>query len=460
MKLRLIFLFVLSVFFVSLANSDKRDIKEIVQEILKDKDVRAGIYVESLTEKKRLLIINSQEPFIPASNQKILTTATALINLTPDYRFKTQILTDGYIRNGVVYGNLYLKGGADPSLTDEDIERIVKNLKEMGIKKVEGSVVGDNSFFSEEGIGHGWPEKDLNYCFTAPFSGLSLNENCLRIKVVSSKNKVFVELYPDNSYYQVVNDLKVSKKLIGHKITVEGRKIYITGSIKPNSAFEISVPVESPSLFTTSVFYKKLVQSGISIDEGYHLGNTPSNSNVLFIHYSHPLKELIKKANKDSDNFYAEQIFRTLGKEILGKGNTESSSLVVLKTLRNIGVNTENIRIYDGSGLSKFNLITPESLVKILSYMYNTPYFFDFYQSLAVAGTDGTLKHRFRDIKGKIYAKTGYIKGVKNLSGYVISDNSEVYVFSILVNDLKSTEIANLLQEKICSILVGKESQL
>ncbi|MFN3787991.1 MAG: D-alanyl-D-alanine carboxypeptidase/D-alanyl-D-alanine-endopeptidase, partial [Sulfurihydrogenibium azorense] len=175
---------------------------------------------------------------------------------------------------------------------------------------------------------------------------------------------------------------------------------------------------------------------------------------------SQPLKEIIKKANKDSNNFYAEQIFRTLGKEILGKGDTETSATVVINTLKKVGIDVSNIRIYDGSGLSKFNQLTPESIAKILSYMYNTPYFFDFYQSLAVAGTDGTLKHRFKDVKGKIYAKTGYIKGVKNLSGYILSDNGEVYVFSILVNNLKFTEIANKIQESICLILANGKTQL
>ncbi len=460
MKIKFFTILIFSCFFLSFANPVKADLKEIVQEILRDKDVKAGIYIESLAEKRNLFLLNSQTPFIPASNQKILTTASALINLTPDYSFKTQVLTDGYIKNGVLIGNLYLKGGADPSLTDEDIGNIVKKLKEMGISKVKGDIVGDGSFFTEEGKGYGWPEKDSNYCFTAPFSGLSINENCLRIQVKAQKNNVFVNLYPENSYYQIINNIKISKKFSEHKVSVEGNKIYIFGNIKPYQEFEISVPVEHPTLFTTSVFYKKLKDSSITVEGYYRISSVPSNSKIVLVHYSQPLKELIKKANKDSNNFYAEQIFRTLGKEVVGKGDTESSSLVILKTLKTIGVNIQSVRIYDGSGLSRFNLITPESLVKILSYMYNTPYFFDFYQSLAVSGVDGTLKHRFRDIKGKVFAKTGYIKGVKNLSGYVISDNGEVYVFSILVNDLKSTEIANQLQEKICLILAGRESQL
>ncbi|MDM7273006.1 MAG: D-alanyl-D-alanine carboxypeptidase/D-alanyl-D-alanine-endopeptidase [Sulfurihydrogenibium azorense] len=456
MRLKVLILAVLYTFLLSYANP----LREEIESLTKDQSVDVGIYVESLATKSFKFALKDKQPFIPASNQKILTTASAIINLTPDYRFKTQILTDGFVKDGVLKGNLYLKGGADPSLSYEDLKSFADYLKQIGILKIEGDIIGDNSFFLEEGRGHGWPEKDFEYCFTAPFSALSLNENCLRLELISDKKRVSVKMYPDNEYYEIVNNLAISKKYSDYKVKVEGRKIYLTGYIKSLSKAEVSIPVENPSLHTTSAFYKMMKESGIKITGKYHLGKTPPNANPVITHKSQPLKEIIKKANKDSNNFYAEQIFRTLGKEILGKGDTETSATVVINTLKKVGIDVSNIRIYDGSGLSKFNQLTPESIAKILSYMYNTPYFFDFYQSLAVAGTDGTLKHRFKDVKGKIYAKTGYIKGVKNLSGYILSDNGEVYVFSILVNNLKSTEIANKIQESVCLILANGKTQL
>ncbi|MFN4308080.1 D-alanyl-D-alanine carboxypeptidase/D-alanyl-D-alanine-endopeptidase [Sulfurihydrogenibium azorense] len=456
MRLKVLILAVLYTFLLSYANP----LREEIESLTKDQSVDVGIYVESLATKSFKFALKDKQPFIPASNQKILTTASAIINLTPDYRFKTQILTDGFVKDGVLKGNLYLKGGADPSLSYEDLKSFADYLKQIGILKIEGDIIGDNSFFLEEGRGHGWPEKDFEYCFTAPFSALSLNENCLRLELISDKKRVSVKMYPDNEYYEIVNNLAISKKYSDYKVKVEGRKIYLTGYIKSLSKAEVSIPVENPSLHTTSAFYKMMKESGIKITGKYHLGKTPPNANPVITHKSQPLKEIIKKANKDSNNFYAEQIFRTLGKEILGKGDTETSATVVINTLKKVGIDVSNIRIYDGSGLSKFNQLTPESIAKILSYMYNTPYFFDFYQSLAVAGTDGTLKHRFKDVKGKIYAKTGYIKGVKNLSGYILSDNGEVYVFSILVNNLKFTEIANKIQESICLILANGKTQL
>jgi D-alanyl-D-alanine carboxypeptidase/D-alanyl-D-alanine-endopeptidase (penicillin-binding protein 4) len=185
-----------------------------------------------------------------------------------------------------------------------------------------------------------------------------------------------------------------------------------------------------------------------------YLGKATSYE-YLVIHQSKPLRELIKKANKNSNNFYAEQIFRTIGKEVYGEGSAYASARAVIDTLRKMDIATENMRIYDGSGLSRYNTTTPETLVKALEYIYKTPYFYDFFESLAISGVDGTLKRRLNDqfLKGRIIAKTGYIKKVKNLSGYVKASNDEAFIFSILVNNLKTTEIANKLQKKICSTL-------
>jgi D-alanyl-D-alanine carboxypeptidase/D-alanyl-D-alanine-endopeptidase (penicillin-binding protein 4) len=261
---------------------------------------------------------------------------------------------------------------------------------------------------------------------------------------------------PLNNYYQIVNNIEFSKKSGNVILKVEGNKLILEGkaSSKRSINIEFSIPVNHPSMFTLSVLSKILDENGIEVSGKMYLGKATSYK-YLIIHQSKPLRELIKKANKDSNNFYAEQIFRTIGKEVYGEGSTYASARAIIDTLRKMDIATENIRIYDGSGLSRYNATTPEALVKVLEYIYKTPYFYDFFESLAISGVDGTLKHRLNDqfLKGRIIAKTGYIKKVKNLSGYVKASNGEVFVFSILVNDLKTTEIANKLQEKICSIL-------
>ena len=453
----IIFLLVL-IFSFSAYSSEilKYQFESIIRDINNENDTKVGIFIKSLSDDDFAYMYNYRNPFIPASNQKLITTVSAIANLSTDFRYKTTLATDGIVKNGTLYGNLYLIGGGDPSLTVQDLENMVKKLKEYGINRVEGNLIGDNSYFSEEGIGQGWPEDDLNYCFTARFSGLSVNENCLRISVNIKNGKVYVSMDPLNNYYQTVNNIEFSKKAGNVILRVEGNRLILEGKVssKRNLNLEFSIPVNHPSIFTLSVLSKILDENGIEVSGKMYLGKATSYK-YFVIHQSKPLRELIKKANKDSNNFYAEQIFRTIGKEVYGEGSTYASARAIIDTLRKMHVATENIRIYDGSGLSKYNYTTPEALVKVLDYIYKTPYFYDFFESLAISGVDGTLKHRLNDqsLKGRIIAKTGYIKKVKNLSGYVKASNGEVFVFSILVNDLKTTEIANKLQEKICNIL-------
>ncbi len=462
MATRLLIILLL-IFRLSFANDDIRFyLNKIVEDLTKGEDAKIAISVQSLNKDKVYFQYKSNDPFIPASNQKIITTISALINLTPEYKFKTLVATDGSIKDGILNGNLYLIGGGDPTFSDNDLEDIVKNLKQLGIKKIKGNIVGDNSFFSEEGVGQGWPEKDLNYCFTAPFSGLSINENCLRLNIEADKKRIYISINPRSKYYKIINNLKISSKKNEVFLKVNGNIIIVNGYIKPYTKKEFSLPLEHPSLFTTSVFYNTLPRNGIEISGNYIVSKAPKNIKVLYLHQSEPLREIIKKTNKDSDNFYAEQVFRTLGKEILNEGSTSASSKVVLETLKKIGIDVENIKIYDGSGLSKYNQLTAESLVKLLTYTYKTPYFYDVYDSLAISGKDGTLKRRLNDelLRGKVVAKTGFIKGVKNLTGFVTTINGDVFVFSILTNDLKSTKVANSLQEEICKFLVTYPQKL
>ncbi len=453
----IIFLLVL-IFSFSAYSSEvlKYELESIIREINNKNDAKVGIFIKSLFENDFVYMHNHRDSFIPASNQKLITTVSAIVNLSPDFKYKTILATDGNVENETLYGNLYLIGGGDPSLTVRDLEDMVKKLKEYGINRVEGNLIGDNSYFSEEGIGQGWPKNDLNYCFTARFSGLSVNQNCLRISVNIKNGEVYASMDPLNNYYQIVNNIEFSKKSGNVSLRVEGNRLILEGKVssKRNLNLEFYIPVNHPSMFTLSVLSKILDENGIEVSEKMYVEKATSYE-CLVIHESKPLRELIKKANKYSNNFYAEQIFRTIGREVYGEGSAYASTKAIIDTLRKMDIATENIRIYDGSGLSRYNATTPEVLVKVLEYMYKTPYFYDFFESLAISGVDGTLKRRLNDqfLKGKIIAKTGYIKKVKNLSGYVKASNDEVFVFSILVNNLKTTKIANKLQEKICSIL-------
>lgn len=412
-----------------------------IMDILKSSDISAddiGIYVKSLTSGEVIYNKNGDKLFIPASNQKIITTASALLTLGPDFKFETKFLTDGVINNGVLKGNLYILGGYNPELNEDYYREFVKFLKNKGISKIEGNVIVVSNVNYQP---QGWPENDLNYCFTVSPSDIPISENCLRVKVVVDRGvKVF--LSPDG-YIEIVNQLRISKGKNHIDAKLEGQKLYISGNVRNRMSEEFSIPIKNPTLYNLLVFTKILHQNGITFNKVYISNSLPSNLTLIYSIKSSPLRDIIKKANKDSNNFIAEQLFL-----YLGKSN-------IIKTMEKMKVSVSYVDVFDGSGLSKYNKVSPKILGEILDFMYKTPYFEDFFQSLAVGGKDGTLKHRFSELTGKVYAKTGYIKGVKNLSGYAISVDGQVYIFSILVNNLKSTKPANEIQERVCKVLVN-----
>lgn len=438
-----VFIFVLLITFSTYAKESiiRSVIDTHIQEIINSSDISdddVGVYVKSLSSDKVIYEKNADKVFIPASNQKLITTTAALLILGPDFRFETKFFTDER------FENIYIVGNFNPEIDQSYYERFAEFLKAKGIKKIDGNIFVYSVFSPSI---QGWPEKDSNYCFTANPSDIPISENCLKIKVIVNKG-IHIQTIPD-AYLDVISYIKISKHS-SSSITanISGNKLILSGTLKDRSSYELSIPIKEPPQFNLLTLANILRKNGISFNKLFITKSLPSNLRLIYTIKSSPLREIIKKANKDSNNFIAEQIYAYIGKEN------------IMRTFRNIKVDTRNISLYDGSGLSRYNVVSPRVLGEILESIYKTPYFDDFFNSLAVAGKDGTLKHRLSDpdMAGKIYAKTGYIKGVKNLSGYIVSNNGEVYIFSILINNLKSTKYANELQEKICKILINTDN--
>lgn len=421
-------------------------IESQVQEILSSSDISPediGIYVKSLSSGKVVYEKNADKSFIPASNQKVLTTASALLMLGPDFRFETRFLTDGKKEGAVLKGNIYIVGNFNPEIDQTYYEEFSKFLKNSGISKIDGDIIVYSNYHPNI---QGWPEKDADYCFTAHPSDIPVAENCLRIRVTAD-GKIRVETIPD-AYLDIVSDIKITRSGGEISAKLEGGRLYLSGVIRNGFSKEFSIPIKEPAKFNLLVAAKVLHRNGIQFGKLYVSRSLPQNLTLLYAHRSSPLRDIIKKANKDSNNFIAEQIYAFIGQQN------------IQKTLEHMRLPAKSINIADGSGLSRYNLVSPKIIGEVLEAVYKTPYFEDFFKSLAVSGKDGTLKHRFSDPQmfGKIYAKTGYIKGVKNLSGYAISTDGDVYIFSIMVNNLKSTKPANEIQERVCRLLVDTSS--
>jgi len=360
-----------------------------------------GIYVKNLTNGRVISSYNSNKKFIPASNQKIITTLCSLEYLGPDYKFNTfffinnpimRILEDSTTSKGSgSIDNFYVDTRGDPSLTSKDLKKIVSFFKNKNLRIIQGDIIIDNRYYEPPYYNQNWKKSWKGLAWAPHISSVSIDENLYKTK--SSKEL----LMTDRPLY-----------LLGIKLKREFKRQGIK-------------------------FKGKIRLSKIPIINKLNLGK------ITYKHSSKNLTKIVKKINKKSHNLYAEHLFKKLSAKFnRTPGSWENSADFVTNFLINkVGLNKETFNISDGSGLSRNNKISPKSMVDILEFAKNEEYFLDFYESLPLAGVDGTLLKRFKSkpLYKNLRAKTGYIYSVSSLSGYFKSKNGDLYAFSIIVNN-------------------------
>ncbi|MBI5183778.1 MAG: D-alanyl-D-alanine carboxypeptidase/D-alanyl-D-alanine-endopeptidase [Nitrospinae bacterium] len=435
------------------ANLDKgvKDFREKMNLILSDKCLSNGktsIKIISLYHGDILYEYNSNDLLIPASNVKLVTTAAALLNLHPNYRFKTTLSTDGSINDNVLKGNLYIKGFGDPMLVSEELWMMVKDLHNLGIRSITGDIIADDTFFDSERVGNGWGRNIGSQAYCARIGALSFNFNTITVYVEPGKEEgksPIVVLDPLTRFISVDNKaITISQKKKNRLIVdrVEGDKmdkIIISGKIakgKERNRFYLNI--SNPPLYTASGFRDLLSREGIEVKGEIIIGRQPSGVKELVVHYSKSLSSIIQGLNKLSNNFIAEQILKTMGAEIKGEHGTEENGLkIVYDFMEKVGIDNGTYTIVDGSGLSEKNRLSADQFLKVLIYMYNDftlqP---EYLSSLSVMGVDGSLNGRLNNTHAerKIRSKTGTLNGVNALSGYAKTRDDEIIAFSILMN--------------------------
>lgn len=427
-----------------------------------------AIKVKSLKTNKIIFNHNSTLSLAPASNMKLVTSAAALTLLGPEFRFRTVLYTDGKQNENVIDGNLYLKGFGDPGLTDERLQDMVKQLKYRGIQEISGDVILDDTFFDGKRVGEGW--KDYGSAsYSARISALSLNHNTVNlwIRPSTSGQPAVVTLDPYSQFFEIVNKTKTirgkTKLKIQRTLEQNGQnRIYISGSMSSKASPEReTINLEKPTMYTGYVFKKLLKKEGLKFQGRLKRGKLPgSGFYPLVISRSKPLNTLVSELNKKSVNMIAEHLFKYMGAVFEGQPGTakKGAKVILNKFLKDkVKMNTKQLAIIDGSGLSPLNRLTSEALVEILSYMsQHFDVSMDYQASLAIAGVDGTLRKRLNkpETKRMIRAKTGFINGVLALSGYLHTTGDDILVFSILMNDFKNYYEARELQDKMCQKLV------
>ncbi len=402
------------------------------------KNGKLGVVVKSLTTGETLYEHNPDKMYIPASNEKIITSVSALSLLGRNYKFKTEFYSGGGISNGILHGGLYIKGFGDPTLSEGHIGYIVFQLKQRGVKEIKGRILVDDSYFENARYAKGWKEEWKDDFYSPAISALSFNYNIIELKVYAAKSgqSPAVKIEPKGSNIQIINNAVTSGKKGALRAAWQNDEtIVLSGRIRPRATVTLKIPVTNPALFTGNVIKSAIEEAGIKVSGPVVSDRVPRWANIIYTHYSQALPSIIMEYNKNSVNIIGENLMKTLGAQYKGiPGSWDKGSVVISEFLNEAGIEN-GFKVVDGSGLSPLNRVSPQTLTDILSYAYkNTLISSDFIESLPVAGVDGTLKKRFRqsDIQGRVMAKTGYLKNVRALSGYVFTKNGDVLVFSIL----------------------------
>lgn len=426
-----------------------------------------GVLVKSLKTGSVLYERNSHLAMIPASNQKLLVSATVLDQLGPDYTLKTELYASGKVNaKGVLEGDIVLKGGGDPTLATADLERFVAQLKSRGIRKVTGGVIVDDTLFDTQRLGWGWSWDNLPYYYSAEISALNLDRNVAQVYVSPGEKdgaRAVAWVKPAADYMAIdctaTTDAAGSEKSISVWRKLGTNTITVSGSIPLGSKAEspeTAVTVQEPALYTGHVLRTLMARQGMQVIGGVSSGKLPQGAELVYSHASRPISEMVALLNKPSDNLIAEVLLKALGAADTGKGSADSGAEVEKRFFERIGMDLTALKIVDGSGLSRLNYVSPRNLVALLTHMWGHKDSGVFVGSLPIAGVDGTLRNRMKGTAAEknVKAKTGYIGRVSSLSGYVSTSSGEPLVFSIMMNHhLCANAPATAAQNAICQLL-------
>jgi len=427
---------------------------------------------------------NNAKMFMPASNEKMYTTAAALCLLGPQYCYATDFVTNGNLdENGIINGDLIIKGSGDPSWSwrfydknyDSVMVKFVDSLKLNGVTEIRGDIIGDDNIFDDQSLGYGWSWDDETYYYAAQISGLSYSENYIDYKLIPDTlnlgSPVIIEPNPRTTYMNLRNDLVTVSSDTATRWTYDRERqtnnAWFEGDYRVEKGeVESTITIHNPTLFTAHVLKERLEEADISVSGNPVDADDLTDSldyektNLLFTYYSHPMSDIISKVNRPSQNFIAEMLQKTLGAEYGEEGSSRAGRKVQMMFYDSLGMNIENLQLRDGSGLSRHNLVSPNTTVSLLEMMWEHPYRSYFIESLPLSGLTGTIRKRMIGTVAEqnVRAKTGTIGYVSSLSGYTWTQSGEPIMFSIMANHftIPTSQVRNI-QDQVASIISEME---
>jgi D-alanyl-D-alanine carboxypeptidase/D-alanyl-D-alanine-endopeptidase (penicillin-binding protein 4) len=432
---------VIVVFCLLAASASADAVNAIIQKHKQSKTQFAILAVDA-DSGRTLYQKDANTPLICASNMKVITSAAAMHYLGSDYTFKTKV--------GMLNGkDLVVIGGGDPLLGDPKHEtqpgqssemllnKIARTLQSANITSIENLIV-DTSFFDNNRVHPSWPVDQLNQWYACEVSGLNFNNNCIRLVATRKGNRGVLTMQPANHYVQLVNQLKMISKgssAVGAYRNSVPNKLIVKGKLNKEAGFDVAI--ENPAGLFASVLADKLKQSGIRVKGNVLQKYTKHEKGIRYLTtIETPISDVMKRCNTNSLGLAAEALVKTISAEnTQGNINGEwpHGQALIGRYLKSLGISDEQYVLDDGSGLSRKNRLSPNTLVTVLKDIYDGPDADVFYSSLAVGGVDGTIYKYFRKApyKGNILGKTGYISGVRSFSGICKSPRGDI-IFCIL----------------------------
>lgn len=422
-----------------------------------------GVYIKRMKDDKPYFTRNYDKSFMPASNMKLYSTASAMYFMGKDFQFKTPVFYTGEIdESGALRGNLIIEGSGDPAIsgryrsgitTDEILEEWVKIIKDAGIKTIVGDIIADDDFFDDNSISGTWENGYLTYWYAAPSSAISINDNLWQGYLYPAENPGEIARFdpPETEYMtfenNVITTVSTARINVDYVRECEGNHVVINGWMPVGGERErVRGCVYNATHYAATLVKEALQKNGIpvmgearDIDDFAEAEKKEMRSTgiLVHIHLSPPMSEIIRIINKPSQNYYADMLLKNLGKRFGDEGSFNGGEKVVQRFLKEAGAGgVDKFQMVDGSGLGRKDLVQPRQTGQLLEFMAGRPDFPEFYDSLPIAGVDGTISRRMKGepTEGNVHAKTGYISNARSLSGYIDDRNGERWIFSMMCN--------------------------
>jgi len=472
---------------------------ESIEKLLAAPGARAafwGIQIVDLGSGRTLYELNQDRFFVPASNTKLFSTALALTRLGADFTFQTRIVADSAPdAEGRIRGALRLVGGGDPNLSARAIpyrmgpvtgnplaaiEDLADQVVARGVKRVDGGITGDDTWYLWEPFGEGWAIEDPQYEYGAPVSALTVNDNAVTLSIRPGAREgdlAALEWNPPLEYYRVDNRLRTvaagGERSIHFRRDPGGLQVRLWGSVPlRDRGEELMLAIQDPAQYAAQALRQALEERGVSMGGGVAAlhafpnempdltqaaAATAVSGVELARRVSAPLIEDLRITDKVSQNLHAEMALRAVGRARRNLGSREAGIEEIKVFLAEAGIDPEAYNLADGSGLARLNLVTPATVVKLLRYMHDSPARESWISLLPVGGQDGTLSGRFGDsaAAGRVHAKTGSLAHVSALSGYAQRADGSWVAFSILVNNYhgRAAEVRGVM-DRICALIM------